>query len=86
MSLSERSPYIRILPNATTLDIILKNTHFPDELMAPDAPIQCGIEWAENTPVLVFAFKLPSTISRSHSCQANFKKVTAAGCNYPVLK
>lgn len=74
MSLSERSPYIRILPNATTLDIILKNTHFPDELMAPDAPIQCRIEWAENTPVLVFAFKLPSYDLREPLLPGEFQK------------
>ncbi|WP_353718477.1 hypothetical protein [Dyadobacter sp. 676] len=57
MSLPERSPHIRVLPHAATLDIILKNTHFPDDLLDNTSPIQCAIEWKDSVPVLVFRFK-----------------------------
>lgn len=60
MPLTERSPYIRVLPGAVTLDIILKNTHFPDELLAPDAPILCSVECNAGIVVLVFQFKSPA--------------------------
>ena len=60
MSLPERSPHIRALPRAATLDILLKNTHFPDGLLAREAPIECRVEWDEKVPVLVFAFQLAS--------------------------
>ena len=59
MSFPERSPYIRMLPGAITLDIILKNTHFPDDLLAEAAPIQCIVEWKDGIAVLVFQFKSP---------------------------
>ena len=58
MSLPERSPHIRVLPRASTLDIILKNTHFPDGLLSE--PIQLRIEWMDGMPVLVFQFKSAS--------------------------
>lgn len=59
MSISERSPHIRILPRATTLDIILKNTHFPDDLLNETSPIQCRVDWKDDVPFLVFQFKSP---------------------------
>ncbi|GGN04611.1 hypothetical protein GCM10010967_44480 [Dyadobacter beijingensis] len=60
MIFPERSPYVRIVPGHASLDMILKNTHFPDELLAPDAPIRCSLQWDGPTPVLVFAFKTPA--------------------------
>ena len=57
MSLPERSPYIRVLPGANSLDIILKNTHFPDGLLDEASQAQCRVEWADGIPVLVFQFK-----------------------------
>lgn len=60
MALPERSPYIRILPGASTLDIILKNTHFPDDLLIETAQIQCLVEWLDGIPVLGFQFKSPA--------------------------
>lgn len=57
MSLPERSPHIRVLPRASTLDIILKNTHFPDGLLNETNQVQCRVEWRDGLPVLVFQFK-----------------------------
>ncbi|MGG7661847.1 hypothetical protein [Dyadobacter sp. BHUBP1] len=57
MSLPARSPYIRVLPRPHTLDIILKNTHFPDGLLSETNQIQCHVEWTHGIPVLVFQFK-----------------------------
>ncbi len=57
MSVPERSPHIRVLPRANTLDIILKNTHFPDGLLSETDRIQCRAEWKDGIPVLVFQFK-----------------------------
>lgn len=57
MSLPERSPHIRVLPSANTLDIILKNTHFPDDLLSEASQVQCLVEWTDRIPVLVFQFK-----------------------------
>ncbi|MET7257597.1 hypothetical protein [Dyadobacter fermentans] len=57
MSLPERSPYIRVLTSANTLDIILKNTHFPDDLLSEASQVQCLVEWTDRIPVLVFQFK-----------------------------
>lgn len=59
MSIPERSPYIRVLPGAATLDIILKNTHFPDDLLADTSQTQCQVKWKERIPVLTFHFKSP---------------------------
>lgn len=58
MPFTERSPYIRVLPGAATLDIILKNTHFPDGLL--DQPIQLRVEWQDGIPVLAFQFQSAS--------------------------
>lgn len=55
MPIPERSPYIRVLPGTDTLDIILKNTHFPDDLLSEN--VECHLSWEEGTPVLVFQFK-----------------------------
>nr|WP_295923217.1 hypothetical protein [uncultured Dyadobacter sp.] len=60
MPLPEPSPYIRVLPTATTLDVILKNTHFPDDLLSETSPIQCRVEWQGKIPALVFHFKSPA--------------------------
>ena len=57
MSLPERSPHIRVLPRANTLDIILKNTHFPDGLLDGTDQIHYRVEWQDGIPVLVFQFK-----------------------------
>lgn len=57
MSLPERSPYIRVLPGTTTLDVILKNTHFPDGLLHETSQIQCRVECTDGIPVLVFQFQ-----------------------------
>lgn len=57
MSLPERSSYIRVLPRTDTLDIILKNTHFPDGLIDESSQVQCRVEWKNGIPVLVFQFK-----------------------------
>lgn len=54
MPIPERSPYIRVLPGTDTLDIILKNTHFPDDLLSEN--VECHLRWEEGTPVLVFQF------------------------------
>ena len=58
MPFPERSPYIRVLPGAATLDIILKNTHFPDGLLGE--PIQLRVEWQDGIPVLAFQFQSAS--------------------------
>lgn len=55
MPIPERSPYIRVLPGTDTLDIILKNTHFPDDLLSEN--VECHLRWEEGTPVFVFQFK-----------------------------
>jgi len=57
MSFPDRSPHIRVLPRAATLDIILKNTHFPDDLLHEASPVQCAVEWRGSIPVLEFQFK-----------------------------
>lgn len=57
MSFPERSSYIRVLPSANSLDIILKNTHFPDGLLSEASQVQCRVEWTDRIPVLVFQFK-----------------------------
>ncbi len=60
MSLPERSPYIRVLPGTSYLDIILKNTHFPDDLLAETSVIQAGIQWQDGLLFLVVHFKSPA--------------------------
>jgi len=37
--------------------MILKNTHFHDDLLSETYPIQCLVEWQDGIPVLVFQFK-----------------------------
>ncbi|MGV3602223.1 MAG: hypothetical protein ACO1N1_13510 [Dyadobacter fermentans] len=60
MILPEPTANIRVIAGANSLDIILKNTQYPDDLLAPDAPVACRIEWTAEGPVLVFGFRLPS--------------------------
>lgn len=52
----ERPGHIRVIPGAASLDIILKNTHFPDDLLRPGAPIECTVQWDGRIPVLIFSF------------------------------
>ena len=60
MILPEPTASIRVIAGANSLDIILKNTHYPDDLLASDAPVACRIEWTAEGPFLVFGFRLPS--------------------------
>jgi len=83
MSLPERSPHIRVLPRASTLDIILKNTHFPDGLL--DEPIRFRVEWQNGFPVLVFQFKSASYDFSEPIIPAELKKGETGWLQQPTV-
>ena len=83
MSLPERSPYIRVLPGAATLDIILKNTHFPDGLL--DEAIRFFVEWRDGVPVLVFQFKSASYDFSEPLIPAELKNGETGWLQHPIV-
>ncbi len=86
MPFPERSPYVRTLPGAHSLDLILKNTHFPDELLAPEAPLRCTLQWNGLVPTLVVSFHLPSYDFSEPLLHEELKNTTRGWLLQPTLK
>lgn len=49
----------RLQPTPNSLNIILKNTHFKDEILATGSKIHFRIAYSTNIPVLIFKFPEP---------------------------
>ena len=49
----------RLQPASDALNIILKNTHFKDDILAEKAKIQLRIDYSMTIPILVFTFSEP---------------------------
>ena len=49
----------RLQPTSTSLNIILKNTHFKDDILAEKAQIQFRIDYSMPVPILIFRFSEP---------------------------
>ena len=49
----------RLQPASDALNIILKNTHFKDDILAEKAKIHLRIDYSMTIPILVFTFSEP---------------------------
>ncbi len=54
-----RQDVARLQPTHDTLNIILKNTHFKDDILTADSQIQLRIDCTAGIPVLIFKFPEP---------------------------
>jgi|GEM_PF-2556728 len=47
---------VRLQPTSDSLNVILKNTHFKDDMLAVNSKIQLRIDYTSNIPILIFKF------------------------------
>ena len=48
---------VRLQPTSDSLNVILKNTNFRDNMLAVNSKIQLRIDYTANIPVLIFKFQ-----------------------------